>query len=58
LVNPAKPQRAAAPQAVIARPAFSIRLIAERGSTTAQVLQELYGQNQPHGAYFRWGLNE
>ncbi|MGP8200340.1 MAG: hypothetical protein ACLQU4_12660 [Limisphaerales bacterium] len=56
LVNPVKPQRAAPSQAVIAPSVSSVRLMAGRPSTTAQSLQELYGQH--YGAYYHWGLNE
>ena len=56
LVNSAKPQRAAPSQVLIAFPISSVRLIAERASSTAQVLHELYGQH--YGAYYHWGLGE
>jgi hypothetical protein len=56
LANPAKPQRAAPSQALIAPPVSCVRLIVERTSSSAQALQELYGQH--YGAYYHWGLNE
>jgi hypothetical protein len=39
-----------------ASPVSSMKLIAERTSTTEQVLQELYGRR--YDAYNHWGLNE
>jgi hypothetical protein len=55
-VNPAKPPRAAHSEAAIASSVSSVKLITEQTGTTAQVLQELYGQH--YGAYYHWGLNE
>ena len=39
-----------------ASPVSSLKLIAERASTTTRVLQELHGQR--YAAYAHWGLNE
>jgi hypothetical protein len=56
LVKPAKAARADAAQAVFAPPVFSMKLIAERGSTTPQVRHEIHDLR--YDSYAHYGLNE